>query len=253
MLRASGYVVAAIVLAGCARRDRQRDATASVPSGGAEMMNAAEQAMTGRLAGNPHLELTPLRPVMPGDSARAALVADELRTSLARYRDTTAAVADGYAMFAPQIKGQRLFHFTSNRAGLKAAFTFDAASPTSLLYEINGAGQMVLVGGMYTARRGASLDELDSRVPLSIAQWHRHVRWCVPERGESARWAERKNGKPLFGPDGVATKGECSAARGRFFPVLFGWMVHARLGDGTDPTVVWGDAAHHHGGGDLPR
>ena len=151
-------------------------------------------------------------------------------------------------MFAPQVTGQRLFHFTSNRAGMKAAFTFDAGFPTSLLYERNSAGELELVGGMYTAPRGASLDELDSRVPLSIAQWHRHVRWCVPERGESARWAERKNGKPLFGPEGVATKGECAAAGGRFFPVLFGWMVHARVVGSQDQAAIWGDAGHNHGG-----
>src|SRR5688572_7629689 len=49
-----------------------------------------------------HLTMTPRRPATPGDSARAAVVAAELRRAILQYRDTTAAVADGYRMFAPQ-------------------------------------------------------------------------------------------------------------------------------------------------------
>src|SRR4029079_6148181 len=43
-----------------------------------------------------------------------------------------------------------------------------------------------------------------------------------PGRGASAGAGWKK-----FGPDGsIATAEACTAARGRFFPQLFGWMVH---------------------------
>jgi hypothetical protein len=59
-----------------------------------------------------HMLMTPTRPAAPGDSARAAAIAATLRASIAKYADTTAAVADGYRMFAPQIRNQRVYHFT---------------------------------------------------------------------------------------------------------------------------------------------
>jgi len=62
------------------------------------------------------------------------------------------------------------------------------------------------------------------------------------------RWAETVNGRPVFGPLGVATKEECSAANGRFIPQVFGWMVHANVFASDDPKVVWGD---EHAGHDM--
>jgi hypothetical protein len=50
--------------------------------------------------------MTPKRAVAAGDSARAAAVAATLRASIEKYRDTAAAVADGFRMFAPQVKTQ---------------------------------------------------------------------------------------------------------------------------------------------------
>nr|MBA3404607.1 hypothetical protein [Gemmatimonadaceae bacterium] len=63
----------------------------------------------------------------------------------------------------------------------------------------------------------------------------------VTPRRQQSRWAETKNGKPVFGPLGVATRRECDAAGGRFQDELFGWMVHANVFEGTDPKIVWGD------------
>ena len=55
---------------------------------------------------------------------------------------------------------------------------------------------------------------------------------------------ERRAGKPLFGPDSpIVTKGACDAVGGRFFPRLFGWMVHVNAFESDDPRVIWGD--HH--------
>jgi hypothetical protein len=181
-----------------------------------------------------HLRLTPLRPPTHADSVRARAIADTLRRAIARYRDVRAAEADGYAMFAPQVKTQRVYHFTRNWSAVRNAFGFDPARPTSLLYTKDAAGRFALVGAMYTAPKGAGDAQLDARVPLSIARWHQHVDICVPKRAERARWAERgADGRPLFGPEGaIATREACDAAGGRFFPEIFGWMVHVELGKG---------------------
>jgi hypothetical protein len=196
-----------------------------------------------------HMEMTPVRPAAPGDSARAAAVAAELRDAIAKYRDTATAVADGYRMFAPQIKNQKVYHFTRGWSAVQEAFRFDASKPTSLLYTKGADGQLVLVGGMYTAPKRFSLDKLDERVPLSVARWHKHVKWCVPPRGQGVRWLERANGQPVFGPESpIATKQACDAAGGVFHESLLGWMVHANVMTSTDPAAIWGD---EHAGHDM--
>ena len=102
-------------------------------------------------------------------------------------------------------------------------------------------GRLVLTGAMYTASRRTSEDELDRRVPLSVARWHRHVNWCVPRRLDKDRWSETRDGRPLFGPLGVATRDECDAVGGRFIPQAFGWMVHANVFAGNDLRSIWHD------------
>src|SRR5688500_10234960 len=79
-----------------------------------------------------HLTMTPRRPATPGDSARAAAVAAELRRAILQYRDTTTAVADVYRMFAPQIKNQKVYHCTRGLNAIQEAFRFDPSKPTSL-------------------------------------------------------------------------------------------------------------------------
>lgn len=196
-----------------------------------------------------HMEMTPLRPPAPGDSDRAAAVAAELRTAIGKYRDTTTAVADGYRMFAPQIKNQKVYHFTRGWSAVQEAFRFDPAKPTSLLYTKRADGAFVLVGGMYTAPKRFSLDKLDERIPLSVARWHKHVNWCVPPHGQRERWLERANGQPVFGPESpIATKQACDAVGGVFHESLLGWMVHANVMTSTDPATIWGD---EHAGHDM--
>ena len=196
-----------------------------------------------------HLTMTPRRPATAGDSARAAAVAAELRRSILRYADTTAAVSDGYRMFAPQIKNQKVYHFTRGLNAIQEAFRFDPSKPTSLLYAKGADGVLVLVGGMYTAPKRFSIDKLDERVPLSVARWHKHVNWCVPARGQAARWLERANGHPVFGPESpVATRQACDAVGGVFYESPLGWMVHANVMTSTDPSTIWGD---DHAGHDM--
>ena len=196
-----------------------------------------------------HMEMTPMRPLAPGDSARAAAVAAELRRAILEYADTTAAVADGFRMFAPQIKNQKVYHFTRGLNAVQEAFRFDPARPTSLLYTRGADGKLVLVGGMYTAPKRFAHEKLDERIPLSVARWHKHVNWCVPPRGERERWLERANGQPVFGPESpIATKKACDAVGGVFHESPLGWMVHANVMASSDPAAIWGD---EHAGHDM--
>ena len=197
----------------------------------------------------PHLEMTPALRATSADSARAARVAAALRTALARYADTAAAVADGYRMFLPGVKTQKVYHFTNTWRAVQEAARFEPTRPTSILYRKDSTGSLVLVGAMYTAPRRFSYERLDSRVPLSIARWHKHVNWCLPRRGETSRWAERRDGAPVFGPESpIATKDACDAVGGRFVPTMFGWMLHANVFAGDDPATIWGD---EHAGPDM--
>ena len=198
-----------------------------------------------------HMRLTPLRVATHDDTVRATKLAVELRQAIAKYQDTTAAVADGYRMFAPNIKNQRVYHFTNYGRAFMAVFHFDPAKPTSILYKRGDDGSLRLVGAMYTMRKRASFDRLNERVPLGIAQWHEHVNWCLPPKGQEARFAERQNGAPVFGPESpIASKTECDMVGGRFFENLGGWMVHANVYEGHDLATIWGDdhrdAAHSH-------
>lgn len=200
------------------------------------MMSAADMK-----AMDAHMQMTPMRAANRADSIRAANLVVELRSAISKYRDVRVAVDDGFRQFAPQLKNQRVYHFTNYRWGFENAFRFNPAKPTSLLYKKDSRGSFVLIGAMYTAPKRSSADKLDSRVPLSVARWHKHVNWCLPPRRHQERWTETRNGRPVFGPLGVASEAECKSAGGRFAKDVFGWMVHANVFAGDDPRVIWGD------------
>jgi hypothetical protein len=188
-----------------------------------------------------HMAYSSPRALTAADSVRASHVINELRQAIAKYQDVKVAEADGYKMFAPQIKNQPQYHFTRGWNALRNQWGFDPARPTSLLYTKDAQGQFQLIGAMYTASRRTSEDDLNERVPLSIARWHRHINWCVPMRNAKERWYETRNGRPIFGPLGVATKDECDAANGRFIEQAFGWMLHANTFAGNDLKSIWHD------------
>jgi hypothetical protein len=211
-----------------------------------QIIGAADAAMSGPMseAAKKHMELSPARKPTRADSARAMKVAQQLRAALHKYHDTTAAVADGYRMFMPNVKTQRVFHFTNHRNAFMEAFRFDVAQPTSLLYQRGPDGGLRLIGAMYSAPKRMRAGKLDERVPLSIARWHKHVNWCLPPKEQPALWLERRNGMPLFGPESpIATKSECEKIGGQFHENLFGWMVHANVFLGEDLATVFG---HEH-------
>jgi hypothetical protein len=191
-----------------------------------------------------HMRMTALAQPAPGDAAHAAQVLTALRDGLTPYADYHQALADGFTIFAPN-RRQLVYHFTNRQRALLSALRFDPSQPTSLLYEKVGDSYR-LVGAMYTAPRWMSLAELNRRVPLSIAQWHEHTNWCLPSRDEMARFDERgADGHPLFGGRGtITTAAECSAVGGRFFPQVFGWMVHIYPSAST-LDAIWGRDAMH--------
>lgn len=187
--------------------------------GNAEAMHSMESH---HMDMGPHMKMTGLRPLQPGDQAKADAIVQAARAAAKRYTDYKDALADGYKIFLPNVP-QKQYHFTNYRYAWEARNQFDASKPTSLLYEKEGDGYK-LIGVMYTAKKDATEDELNERIPLSIAQWHAHVNLCVPPRD---RRQEMTSPNAKFGLMGsIATKDECGAAGGKFVPQIFGWMVH---------------------------
>lgn len=243
------FVLANMALSACRGRQAARlpAETAAMDSSDQPVAEAAHAAMSGPMATDPHLLLTPVRPGSPADTARAIELVGRMRAALDRYRDVRTAEADGFRKFLPGVN-QPVYHFTNWRWALEAAWRFDVTRPTSLLYRAGPGGTLALAGAMYTAPARASLEELDRRIPLSVARWHEHVNWCLPPRGRPERWRETRDGTPVFGPRSpVATAETCAAVGGRFVPRLFGWMVHVMAFEGDDPRVIWGgEGGHQH-------
>ncbi|HTS87751.1 MAG TPA: hypothetical protein VMG41_04600 [Gemmatimonadales bacterium] len=200
----------------------------------------------GSLTMSPHMTMTPTWREATGDRARADSIVRVARAALARYRDVRVAEQDGYRRFAPSIKQQRVYHYTSMANALKARWTFDATAPTSLLYRPMPDGSVRLIGAMYTAPARMSPEELNQRLPLSIAQWHQHTNLCFP-RGTGKLTAA--GGSALADPDRrfgfrgtITTKAACDAAGGEFHARVFGWMAHVNMF--ADDGELW---EHHTG------
>ncbi|MGA8765356.1 MAG: hypothetical protein WB562_21000 [Candidatus Sulfotelmatobacter sp.] len=88
---------------------------------------------------------------------------------------------------------------------------------------------------MYTAPKRRTEDQLDERIPLSVAQWHEHVNYCAPPAG---RKREVLDPHPQFGLHGsITTQEGCDAAGGTFHPVIFNWMVHVYPYEKDQPSV----------------
>lgn len=185
----------------------------------AEHQATETMSETGRHHGDPHVKLTRPRPLAPEDKRRADAILTGLKSGLERYKDYRAAIEDGYQPFLPQLP-LREYHFTNYRMAFREAFRFDASRPSSLLYRKRGDGYE-LAGAMFTAPKSFTEEQLHERVPLSVATWHAHVNICLPPRGaERPDWSR-------FGLKGaIVTEAVCRDARGRWYPQLFGWMVH---------------------------
>jgi hypothetical protein len=181
----------------------------------------------------PHMYMTKLRTATPRDWTKADEIVTELRGSIEKYKDYHVALQDGYRIFMPNLP-QSEYHFTNYYNGFLESFSFDPSRPTSLLYKKTKTGYD-LIGAMYTMPKRVSEEQLNERVPLSVAQWHLHTKLCMPPKEERGHADLAK-----FGLQGsIITKEACTEAGGTFYPVIFGWMVHVYPFEDTRERV-WG-------------
>jgi hypothetical protein len=202
-------------------------------------------SMEGHMDMGPHMKMTALRKPQPGDAERAQKVADAARKVAEKYVDYHTALADGFKIFLPNVP-QKIYHFTNRSYGLESFFQFNPDHPTSLLYEKHG-DDYKLVGVMYTASKRMTEDELDQRIPLSVAQWHEHVDFCRAPASMpiSERMQKSLGPNAEFGFKGsIHTQEACDAAGGRFLPVVFDWMVHVYPFE-KDQAAVWSVERQH--------
>ncbi len=138
---------------------------------GMKVMGESMAAMTN------HMCITPMRPKQPGDEGKAKTVVAQVRATIEKYKDYKKALADGYVQANPTVD-QPQFHFNNDANAKLADSEFDPTRPTSLLYFQTPTQKFRLEGVMFTARPNATEDELNERIPLSVARWHKHTNFC---------------------------------------------------------------------------
>jgi hypothetical protein len=216
-------------------------------NGSGDLESSSSQMAERNLSESNHMKMTPMAAPQPGDQEQAAAVLAGARKAMEQYRDVKAAIADGYQIFLPKLP-QKMYHFTNYQYAMEATFTFNPEHPTSLLYEKHG-NDYKLIGVMYTAPAHATPEQLNERVPLSVAQWHAHVNFCQAPKG---REKEYFGEHPQFGLLGsITTREQCEAHGGRFIPQVFGWMVHAYPDEKTAAQVWSMDRQMEHGHGHM--
>jgi hypothetical protein len=224
--------------------DRSNSESKDMPMGGDKDADkdsdASMHTMEGRMDMSPHMKMTALRPAKPGDAGRAQEVAEAARKASEKYTDYHTALAEGFKIFHPEIP-QKMYHFTNYGYAWEAARRFNPEHPTSLLYEKHG-DDYKLIGVMYTAPKRMTEEELDQRVPLSVAQWHEHISFCA---APPDRRGEAMAPHPQFGLRGsITTQEACDAAGGTFHPVIFNWMVHVYPFE-KDQASIWSVDRQH--------
>lgn len=231
-------------LAGTALSVAGEASSAAPPAGNGATGASSMPRMPGMGGMSSHMHMTELRAKAPGDQQQADAVVAAAKAAMAPYQDYRKAIADGYEIFLPNVP-QHQYHFTNVANALAARAHFDPSKPTSLLYKKTADGEYRLVGVMYTDRVDASLEEIDQRIPLSIARWHQHVNFCKAPPGHKDEYFGPNAKYGLLGS--IDSKEACDAAGGTFYPHIFGWMVHVYPLE-RDPKLVWSttddDAGH---------
>jgi hypothetical protein len=218
---------------GASQQDQQAPAASAMPAmeaastphgcddlssmGGMSVMGESMGAMTN------HMCITPMRPRQPGDEEKVKAMVAQVKAAIEKYKDYKKALADGYVIANPKVE-QPQYHFT-NDANVRLADTmFDPTKPSSLLYRHTETQRYKLEGVMFTDRPGATEEELNQRIPLSLVRWHEHTNFC----GAPADKVKQYFGDhPKFGMFGsIHTKEACQAEGGTFMPVIFTWMIH---------------------------
>ena len=192
-----------------------------------------------------HMVMTPLRPKQPGDEEKAQAVVAAAKATMERYQDYHKALADGYVIANPKVK-QAQYHFIKEANNQEAGLRFDPSKPTALLYRRTPHQSYKLEGVMYTASLQTTENELNERIPLSIARWHEHVNFCA---APADRVKDYFGAHPKFGMFGsIHTKEACEAEGGTFLPYVFNWMIHVfpYERDFKDVFSMNDDVAHVH-------
>ena len=192
-----------------------------------------------------HMYVTPLRPLQPGDEERAKAIVSAIKAAIEKYKDYRKAIADGYVQGNPEVK-QTHYHFNNDAYAHQADLHFDPTKPTSLLYISTPTQRFKLEGVMFTARPNATEDELNDRIPLSMAHWHKHIDFCG---APADKVKEYFGDHPKFGMFGsIHTKEACVAEHGTWIPFVFTWMIHVfpYEDDLKDQFSMNDDIAHAH-------
>lgn len=192
------------------------------------------------IGNNLHLQVTNQGQPNQKESEEAARLVQELKTGIARYAKVEDAIADDYFPFPPDPAGMRIVHYVNLVNSITENWGFNPENPGALLYERQPDDSLKLIGAMVTAPDDADPQELNSRVPLSVAQWHLHTNICVPDPfWDAEQWAIIDGKNPRFGPESViATEEQCEAVKGEFWPKALSWMVHAYV-FADNPDDVW--------------
>jgi hypothetical protein len=173
-----------------------------------------------------------LRPANAADEKRGEEIIQMLRQSIVKYKDYRTALNDGFVLMHPEKKAKH-YHFGNKQRRFLSRVQFDPAQPPTLLYKKTADGYE-LEGAMYTAPKDMTEEQLNQRIPLSVAQWHAHVNLCMEPDGSGRRITRRQ-----FGFKGtIATESECQQAGGRFVPQTGGWMMHVYPFEST-PAKIW--------------
>jgi hypothetical protein len=197
----------------------------TIPIASGTTASTSTQLTNRQMNMGPHMKMTSYRPVASSDIARMNAIVQNAHVCFDRYKDYHLALRDGYQIFAPDVP-QDIYHFASVQNFSQAQTTFDLAHPSALLYKKVSHGYQ-FVGVMYSAPASATEDQLNQRVPLSIAPWHLHVNFCLPA-GDMGQTLFHANS--LFGLTGtIATQAQCSKLGGSFYQSMYGWMVHIPL------------------------
>jgi hypothetical protein len=206
---------------------------------GMSVMGESMAAMTN------HMCVTPKRPEQPGDEERAKAVVDQVRAAMEKYKDYKKAIADGYQQANPTVD-QPQFHFNNDANAKLADTAFDPTRPTSLLYYRTPTQKFKLEGVMFTARPNATEDELNQRIPLSVARWHKHTNFCGAPANKVKEYFGDHAKFGMFGS--IHTREACEAEGGTFFPAVFTWMIHVfpYESDFKDQFSMNDDISHAH-------
>ena len=113
----------------------------------------------------------PLLP-SPGDEVKVRALGERVREAILPYRDIEEARRDGYKGFGDD-PGRGIVHYVNTWRSWREGRRLNPEKPGALLYlrtDSADGPSYELVGAMFTAKDNATVDELNSRVPLSQAR-----------------------------------------------------------------------------------